>query len=149
MFFPWWQVAGYNYFNTKRNTNTKTSRSVWQNVSRFSKKKSEFNMTVVRRDYHWSVKYWRPFHCPLWTLKPTAPLAPANLHPYSQPSSPVCRSGRWLTDASPGSSVCCWVPSGFSSARWCWPGASATHPLTYPETRGGGGRYENSCITNS
>lgn len=43
--FPRWRVAGYNYFNTERNTNTKTSRSVWQNVSRFSTQKKNLNST--------------------------------------------------------------------------------------------------------
>lgn len=56
---------------------------------------------------------------------------------YSQPSSPACPSARWPTDASRGSSACCWAPSGFSSARWCWPGASAGSPATYRGTEGG------------
>ena len=65
---------------------------------------------------------------------PTPP--PTSKSSYSQPSSLVCLSGRWPTDASRGSSACCWAPSGFSSARWCWPGASAGSPATYPETWG-------------
>lgn len=59
-----------------------------------------------------------------------------SLHPYSQPSSLVCLLGKWLTDASRGSSACCWAPSGLALVRWCWPGASAGSPATYPETGG-------------
>lgn len=65
---------------------------------------------------------------------------PPSLCPYSQPSSPVSLLGWWMTVASHGSSACCWAPSGFSSARWCWPGASVRSPVIYPET---GGEHAN------
>lgn len=64
---------------------------------------------------------------------------PPSLSHYSQPSSLVCQLGRWMT-VSHGTPACCSAPSGFSSARWCWPGASARRPSTYPET--GGERVE-------
>lgn len=73
---------------------------------------------------------------PRWTSKPTYP--PPPLIPHSQPSSQACQSGRSLTGAFPGSSACCLAPSGFSSARWCWPDASTRHPATYPRTTAGG-----------
>lgn len=100
-------------------------------------------MAAARREYQSPLMesqapvswIWDIHHSgPKSQLTPPPPLT--SIIPYSQPSSLACLSGRWLTGASRGSSACCWAPSGSSSARWCWPGASAGSPATYPETAG-------------
>lgn len=91
-------------------------------------------MSNIRGFWIWDIDQSGPSSPQIPPPSPTP--QPCTLSPYSQPSSLVCRSGRLRTDASRGSSACCWVPWGLSSARWCWPGASARHPETYPETGG-------------
>lgn len=95
-------VCSCMFFNVDRLRVTIILREkqIQENMSTFKKKanKSEFNMTVVRRDYDWDVKYWRPLDCPLWSWSPQIPWLPLT---YTRTHSLLLRcsdrGGGWQT----------------------------------------------------